>query len=325
MNILVIGGSGYVGYHLIRALKPYGHRISAIDLEQVPSLLNVSVSFYKGDFGDMQFMYDVLRRERVELVIHASGFSRIDESVALPMKYYSNNVIGNVFLLNTLLENNVKKIIYVSSAAVFGAQDKLPIVDNSSKNPISPLGHSQLLFEEMLESFRIAHGISYAVMRAPNLSGLSEGEHKHFIENLGVGLIPSIVECALGKREKIDIYGTSYATIDGTASRDYLHIDDFCEACLHAMPHLEVRRERQIFNVGLGKAISVKEVIECAQGVIGKPLAVENFPEREGDADRVYFDSFRTRTALDWHPKYEKLNDIIFSIWKNFELSKGSA
>jgi UDP-glucose 4-epimerase len=325
MNILVIGGSGYVGYHLIKALKPYGHRISAVDLEQVPSLLDVSVSFYKGDFGDMQFMYDILRKEHVELVIHAAGFSRIDEAVAVPMKYYSNNVIGNVFLLNTLLENNVKKIIYVSSAAVFGAQDKLPISDNSSKNPINPLGHSQLLFEEMLESFRIAYGVSYAIMRAPNLSGLSDGEHKHFVENLGAGLISAIVECALGKREKVDIYGTSYATIDGTASRDYLHIDDFCEACLRAMPHLEVRRERQVFNVGLGVAVSVKEVLECAQSVTGKTIAVEDFPEREGDVDRVYFDSFRTRTALDWRPKYETLKDIIFSIWKNFELSSGSA
>ncbi|MDR2436089.1 MAG: UDP-glucose 4-epimerase GalE [Puniceicoccales bacterium] len=325
MNILVIGGSGYVGYHLIKALKPYGHRISAVDLVQVPSLLDASISFYRGDYGDMQFMHDVLRKERIELAIHAAGFSRTDEAVSVPMKYYSNNVIGNVFLLNMLLGSNVKKIIYVSSAAVFGEQDKLPISDNSSKNPINPLGYSQLLFEEMLESLRIAHGISYAIMRAPNLSGLSDGEHKHFVENLGVGLIASIVECALGKRKKIDIYGTSYPTIDGTASRDYLHVDDFCEACLRVMPHLEVRREKQIFNVGLGKAISVKEVVECAQGVTGKTIAVEDFPEREGDAARIYFDSFRTRTALDWRPKYETLKDIIFSIWKNFKLSNGAA
>ncbi|MDR2720892.1 MAG: UDP-glucose 4-epimerase GalE [Puniceicoccales bacterium] len=325
MNILVIGGSGYVGYHLIKTLRPYGHRISTVDLVQVPSLLDVSVSFYRGNYGDMQFMHDVLRKERIELVIHAAGFSRIDEAVAIPMKYYLNNVVGNVFLLNVLLESNIKKIIYVSSAAVFGMQSKLPISDNSSKNPINPLGHSQLLFEEMLESFRIAHGISYAIMRASNLSGLSDGEHKHFIENLGVGLIASTVECALEKREKIDIYGTSYPTIDGTASRDYLHVDDFCEACLRVIPHLEVRREKQVFNVGLGKAISVKEVIEYVQNVTGKTIAVENFPEREGDVDRVYFDSFRTRTALDWRPKYETLKDIIFSVWKNFRLSNGDA
>jgi UDP-glucose 4-epimerase len=114
----------------------------------------------------------------------------------------------------------------VSSAAVFGAQDKLPISDNSSKNPINPLGHSQLLFEEMLYLFRIAHGISYAVMRTSNLSGLSDGEHKHFIENWGIGWIPSIMECPLGKHEQVNVYGTSCATIDGTASRDYLHITE---------------------------------------------------------------------------------------------------
>jgi UDP-glucose 4-epimerase len=322
MNVLVIGGSGYVGYHLIKALKRCGHRVSAIDSVQVPTLLDQSVSFYGGDFGDMRFMHDVLRKESIELAIHAAGFSRIDESVALPMKYYTNNIVGGIFLLNTLLEHNVKKIIHVSSAAVFGAQDKLPITDHSHRAPISPLGYAQLLFEEMLESFRLTHGISYAVMRASNLVGLSENEHKHFVENLGVGLIPALIEHALGKREKVGIYGTSYPTIDGTASRDYLHVDDFCEACLNVIPHLEIRRERQIFNVGFGKAFSVKEVIGCAEEVVGKQIVAEDFPEREGDVDRAYFDVFRTCTTLDWRPKYFSLKDMIFSIWRNFELSK---
>jgi UDP-glucose 4-epimerase len=325
MNVLVLGGSGYVGYHLIKALKRSGYRVSAVDLVQVPTLLDQSVAYYKGDFGDMKFMHDVLRNESVELLIQAAGFSRIDESIAMPMKYYTNNVVANVFLLNMLLDHNVKKIIHVSSAAVFGQQDKLPITDHSIGMPISPLGHAQLLFEEMLESFRLTHGISYAVMRASNLTGLSDSEHEHFVGNLGVGLIPSIVECALGKREKVGIYGTSYPTIDGTASRDYLHIDDFCEACLNVIPHLEVRRERQVFNVGFGKAFSVREVIGCAEEVIGKRIDTEEFPGREGDADRVYFDIFGTCTSLDWRPKYTSLKDIIFSIWENFELSNGQA
>ncbi|MDR0680027.1 MAG: UDP-glucose 4-epimerase GalE [Puniceicoccales bacterium] len=325
MNILVIGGSGYVGYHLVKALESRGHRISVIDLVQIPTLLDSSISFYEGDAGNIGFVSDVLRRESIEMVIHAAGLSRVDEAVAIPMRYYSNNVIGSVFLLNALLAHNVKKIIYVSSAAVFGAQEKLPITDATNRIPINPLGYSQLFFEEMLESLRLTYGISYAIMRAPNLAGLSEKEHKHFVENLGVGLIPSIIECALGKREKIDVYGTSYPTIDGTASRDYLHVDDFCDACLNVMSHLEVRCEKQIFNVGLGKAISVKEVISCAQEVMGKTIATEDFPEREGDPDRIYFDTFGTRTALDWHPKYETLKDIIFSIWRNFELSDKEA
>ncbi|MDR1255939.1 MAG: NAD-dependent epimerase/dehydratase family protein [Puniceicoccales bacterium] len=325
MNILVIGGSGYVGYHLVKALKSCGHRISVVDTVQVPSLLDYTISFYKGDSGNIGLMGDVLRKEHIEMVVCAGGFSRIDEAVATPMKYYSNNVVGGIFLLNTLLDHNVKKIIYISSASVFGAQDKLPITDYTTKAPINPLGYSQLFFEGMLESYRLTHGISYAIMRASNLAGLSTSEHKHFIENLGVGLIPSIIEFALGKREKIDIYGTSYPTIDGTASRDYLHVDDFCDACLRVMPHLEVRREKQIFNVGLGKAISVKEVIGCAQEIIGKTIEIEDFPEREGDADRLYFDAFRTRTTLDWRPKYETLKDIILSIWKNFELNAEKA
>jgi UDP-glucose 4-epimerase len=322
MNVLVLGGSGYVGYHLIKLLKRYGHRISAIDIAQIPGLLDQGIAYYNGDIGDMQLICDVLRKEHAELVIHAAGFSRIDESVAIPAKYYLNNVIGNIFMLNTMLEHNVKKIIYISSASVFGEQDKLPITEHSHKNPINPLGYTQLFFEEMLESFRLTHGISYAIMRASNLAGLSDGEHKHFIENLGVGLISSIIECAIGKREKIDIYGTTYPTIDGTASRDYLHIDDFCEACLNVMQHLEVRHEKQIFNVGLGKAVSVKEVLTCAEAITGKQIATEDFPGREGDADRSYFDTFKTRTTLDWRPKYESLKDIILSIWKNFELSK---
>jgi UDP-glucose 4-epimerase len=142
MNILAIRESGYVDYHLIQALKLYAHRISAVDLAQIPSLPDVSTSFYKGECGGMQFMHNVLPKERIGLAIHAAGFSHTDKAIAIPIKYYSNNVVGNVFLLNILLESNLKKITAVSSAAVFSEQDKLPISDNSSKNPINPLGHS---------------------------------------------------------------------------------------------------------------------------------------------------------------------------------------
>lgn len=322
MNILIIGGAGYIGYHLVNAIKKYGHRLSIVDKREDFGLFKGSASVHCGDFGDIRFMHNVLRKEHIELVVHAGGLSRVDESVALPMLYYSNNVVGNIFLMNALVEHNVKKIIYISSAAVFGEQEKLPITDYSFKCPISPLGHSQVLFESVLESFRVTHGISYAIMRAPNLVGLSEVENKYFTENLGAGLISLIIEYALGKRDIVNIYGTSYATIDGTATRDYLHVDDFCEACLKVMPHLEVRREKQIFNVGLGRAHSVREVIACAEEIIGKKIEISEFPEREGDPSRVYFDVFRTRTQLDWRPKYETLKDIIHSIWKNFELSQ---
>jgi UDP-glucose 4-epimerase len=183
MNILVIGGSGQVGSHLIKSLKPYGHRISAVDLVQILSLLDVSSSLYKRERGDMRFMHDVVRKERIELAVHAAGFLRTNEAIVIPMKYYSNNITGNVCLLNVLFESNVKKTIYVPSAAVFSEQDKLPISDHSSKNPINPLGYSQLLLGEIWESLRMEHEISYTSMRALNLSGLSDGEHKHFMEN----------------------------------------------------------------------------------------------------------------------------------------------
>lgn len=321
MNILIIGGNGYVGRHLAVCVKKYGHRVSIVDNREVRELPRSGYSIHVGDFGDIRFVDDVLRKEHVELVIHAGGLSRIDESVAVPMAYYSNNVVGNVFLMNALLSNNVKKFVYISSAAVFGEQDKLPITKFAQHNPISPLGYSQVFFESMLESFRLTHGISYAVMRAPNLAGLSEKEEQYFIENLGIGLIPAIMEYGLGKRDHVDIYGTSYGTIDGTGMRDYLHIGDFCEACMSVLPHLEVRRERQVFNVGLGKGYSVKEVLACAEEIIGKSIATEAFPEREGDPARAYYDAFPVRTALDWRPKYESLKDIINSIWEKIKLS----
>ncbi len=321
MNILIIGGNGYVGRHLAVKLKKYGHRISIVDKNDVNDLSSSGFSVNIGDFGDMQFMSKVLRQEHPELVIHAGGLSRIDESIAIPMAYYSNNVVGNVFLINMLLSFNIKKYIFVSSAAVFGEQDKLPVNKLSLRNPISPLGDSQVFVENMLEAFRLTHGISYAIMRAPNLAGLSEKEDNYFINTLGVGLIPSIMEYALGKREFVDVYGISYGTIDGTSARDYLHVDDFCEACLNVMPHLEVRREKQIFNVGLGRAHSVREVLTCAEKVIGKQIETKIFPEREGDPSRIYYDSFSVRTVLDWRPKYETLESIINSIWEKIKLS----
>ncbi len=321
MNILVVGGNGYVGRHLATLLKKYGHRISIVDKRTVRELPTIGYSTHIGDFGDIKFMNDVLKKEHVELVVLAGGFSRVDESVAMPMAYYSNNVIGNIFLMNILLENGVKKFIYVSSSAVFGEQDKLPVTKFSIRNPLSPLGHSQVFFESMLESFRLTYGISYAIMRAPNLAGLSENEEKYFIENLGVGLIPEIMQYALGKRDKVDIYGTSYGTIDGTASRDYLHVDDFCEACLNVMPHLEVRKEKQIFNLGLGRLYSVREVLACSEEIIGRTIITEDFPEREGDPSRIYCDTFSARTTLNWVPKYEALKDIINSVWEKIKLS----
>lgn len=321
MNILIIGGNGYIGRHLAVRLKGYGHRISIVDNNDVPQLPTTGYSINIGDFGVVGFMNEVLKNERAELVIHAGGLSDVSDSMAAPMMYYTNNVVGNVFLIDTLISNNVKKVVYISSAAVFGEQEKLPITKTSLRNPISTLGHTQMLVESMLESFRLSHNISYAIVRAPNLAGLSENEDPYFVENFGTGLIPAIMECALGWRDHLDIYGTTYGTIDGTAERDYLHIDDFCDACVNVLPHLEVRREKQIFNVGLGKAHSVKEVIACAEEVIGKKIKTTDLLAREGDPSRIYYDVFEACAALDWRPKYGSLKDIIVSIWEKIKLS----
>jgi UDP-glucose 4-epimerase len=222
-----------------------------------------------------------------------------------------NNAVGNIFLLDILLKKSIGKFIYVSSASVFGEVDKMPITERTARTPISPLGNAQLFVENTLEALRLSHGLTYAIVRASNIIGLSENESEYFVKNMGVGLIPNVMNQIMGRLDAVQIFGMSYDTIDHTAERDYIHVDDFCSACAGVIPKLAVRGEGMAYNVGSGRKYSVREVIETAEEIFGVKINATDHPSREGDPSRSYFDIGAARNDLDWSPKYESLDQIL--------------
>jgi UDP-glucose 4-epimerase len=313
MNVLVLGAAGFIGSHLIRKLVADGHRVSAVDVNGALAKRTITknVPFYCRNFGIRDPMIDVLKRENAELVVQCAGTSVIPDSVSDPTTCYATNAIGNTFLLDLLVSESVKKIIYLSSAAVFGEVDKMPITDNTVRQPINSLGNAQLFVENALESYRISHGLTYAIIRASNVTGMSEVENDHFVKNLGEGLIPTILRQITGQIGAVDVFGTNYHTVDGTAERDYIHVDDLCNACACVIPKMWEKGYGMAFNVGSGRKYSVREVISIAESIFGVKVSTEDRPRRTGDASRAYFDIYHTRNVLEWAPKYDSM-ELIF-------------
>jgi UDP-glucose 4-epimerase len=320
MNILVIGAAGFMGSHLVKKLRALGHRVSAVDVNATAAgkTLDKEIPFHCHDFGTQFAMADVLRKENVEVVVQCAGDSLVDQSVLYPMRSYSNGVMGNIFLMDVILRSSVRKFVYVSSAAVYGEAERMPITDHTVRVPISPLGEAQLFVERMLESLHVAKGLSYAIVRASNIAGLGEIERDYFVQNIGHGLIPSIIGQILGKTDVVNVFGTNHDTVDGTAERDYVHIDDFCDACATVAAKPAAGGEGICYNVGSGKKYSVKEVVAAAEKIFGVKIATADFPQRVGDPSRAYFDTTRTRNELNWSPKYGTMELILGTMFPHY-------
>jgi UDP-glucose 4-epimerase len=217
-----------------------------------------------------------------------------------------------------MAKESIGKFIYVSSPAVFGDADRMPITSTTAKAPISPLGNSQLFVENALESYRVAHGLTYAIVRASNVTGMSEVENDHFVQNLGPGLIAEILRQIIGQIDAVTIFGTTYDTVDSTAERDYMHVDDLCTACANVIPKLSVRGDGMEFNVGSGRKYSVREVIAAMGNTFGVRVETDEWQPRPGDPARAYFDINHARNALEWAPKYDSLELILKTMFPYF-------
>jgi UDP-glucose 4-epimerase len=316
MNVLVIGAAGFIGAHLVKKLKAQGYRVAGLDVDGQKGklVLGNSVPFHCCDFGAQVGIKNILRSENVEVVILSAERCSTAESVQDPIRCFTNNVLGIVFLLDTLLRNSITKFVYVSSANVFGDAEKMPIDEHTVRAPINPIGISQLFVENMLESLKEARGLTYAIARAPEVVGMSEIENEYFVENLGDGLVSDILSYVIGRNDTVNICGTSYDTIDGTAERDFLHVDDFCGACVNILPKLMVRGEGMRYNVGSGKKYSAREVVAVAEKVFGVSIKTTDIPAKPGEPARAYFDIHGARNDLDWSPKYDSLEQILKTI-----------
>lgn len=311
--VLVVGGAGYIGSVTNSILVDNGYTTIVFDnLEKGHrQAVHPKSKFIQGDLRDQDLVQSVFADHDMQAVMHFGAYSLVGESMTDPDKYFSNNVEGGHVLLNAMRDHKVSRIVFSSTAAVYGNPTEVPILEDVNKVPINPYGRSKLAFEYMLKSYEEAYGIHYAVLRYFNAAGATEafGED-HTPET---HLIPLTLQVALGKREKISIFGTDYDTPDGSCLRDYIHVCDLAEA--HRLALEYIRKESVTCNLGNGLGFSVREVIDTCRAVTGHPIPAEESPRRPGDPARLTASSDRARQILDWKPQYPDLRQIVESAW----------
>jgi len=316
MTLLVVGGGGYIGSHMLKKLHAHGHE--TLTLDNLSTGFRDAVrygDFIQGDLADRDGLKRLFRETRISGVFHFASSIQVGESIRKPGEYYRNNVVNTLNLLDAMLEFDVDKIIFSSTAAVYGNPVHVPIDEDHPILPISPYGKSKAMVESMLEDYHRAYGLRSVCLRYFNAAGADpEGElgERHDPET---HLIPIVLQAASGRRESITVYGRDYATADGTCIRDYVHIDDLCAAHLLAWHHLHSGGAPEVFNLGSGQGCSVKEVIDAARRVTGKSFAVLEGVRREGDPDVLVAAPGKACAQLGWKPQRTDINHIIADAW----------
>src|SRR5919106_1527479 len=315
MRVLVTGGAGYIGSVVTEQLIGDGHTVVVYDnlAKGHAQAIVAGAEFVEGDLAEADRLKKTLYEHRLEAVIHMAASSLVGESVVEPAKYYDNNVVCGLVLLNAMLACGVKKIVFSSTAAVYGEPEEQPIAESAPTNPTNPYGEAKLAFERAMHWYEGAYGLRYASLRYFNAAGATEkcGED-HDPET---HLIPITLQAAAGKRKVVEIYGNDYPTADGTCIRDYIHVVDLARAHILA---LDVLSERSaIYNLGCGgDGYSVRDVIETARRVTGKEIPVRMGPRRGGDPAVLIASSDKIKKELGWQPQFQDLGMIIESAWR---------
>ncbi len=326
MNILVVGGAGYVGSHAARLLDQSGHRVWVYDnLSVGHRLAALPGKLIEGDLLDGPRLRSVFQENRIEAVMHFAAFALVGESVTDPAKYYHNNVVGSLTLLDAMIATGVERIVFSSTAATYGEPETMPITEDVPQQPINPYGFTKLVIEHSLADYAHAYGIAYAAFRYFNAAGASPAGELGEDHDPETHLIPIVLQVALGQRQQITIFGDDYPTPDGTCVRDYIHVDDLGRAHVRALDHLQPEkgqpekdgaREGIQLNLGTGRGASVMEVIEAARRVTGHPIPVVVGERRPGDPPELVADSSRARAQLGWQPEYTDIESIVETAWR---------
>lgn len=313
MRILVTGGAGYIGSTVSNLLVSSGFKTEVLDNLSNGHLQAISpgAHFHKGNVGDQELLDRIL--PGVDAVMHFAASIEVGHSMQQPIEHFQNNTANTIGLLSAMLRHGVKKLVFSSTAALYGSSALVPIVESSPLCPTSPYGESKLMVEKALSWLNLQNGFSYASLRYFNAAGGStdRGED-HRPET---HLIPIVLEVARGKRPYLEIFGTDYPTIDGTAVRDYVHVEDLASAHLLALRALE-GRDKLIYNLGNGQGFSVLQVVEAARRVVGHPIPILKGARRQGDPAKLVASSEAIRSELGWKPRYAELEEIIESAWK---------
>lgn len=315
MRVLVTGGAGYIGSVVTEELVRDGHEAVVFDslYKGHRAAVVAGAKFVEGDLMDAEALRRALRENRIEAVIHMAADSLVGESVEKPAKYYRNNVIAGLALLDAMLEEKVRRIVFSSTAAVYGEPRKQPIEENDATNPTNPYGQTKLAFEQALRWYDRAYGLRYASLRYFNAAGASL--HCGESHDPETHLIPIVLQAAAGLRPHVEVYGDDYPTHDGTCVRDYIHVIDLARAHILALSVLD--ESSRIYNLGCGgKGYSVREVIETAREVTGRDIEVRRGARRAGDPAVLIASSEKIRRELGWQPAMQDLRVIIESAWK---------
>jgi UDP-glucose 4-epimerase len=313
MSILVTGGAGYIGSHMVHALVDAGERVVVLD--------NLSTGFRRavaegatlvvGDTGDQALVSRLIAEHGIEAIIHFAASIVVPESVAQPLKYYRNNTANTRSMIECAVTGGVRHFIFSSTAAVYGNPARVPVGEDDPTAPMSPYGSSKLMTETMLRDAGAAHGLGHVILRYFNVAGADPQMRTGQSTRDATHLIKVAVETALGQRAKIDVYGTDYPTRDGTCVRDYIHVTDLVAAHADALRHLRAGGAPATFNCGYGRGFSVLEVIDTVKQVSGTDFRVDLAPRRPGDPAEIVAASDRIRERLGWQPRYDDLGVIV--------------
>ena len=318
-TILVTGGAGYIGSHSVKALIGAGYEVIVLDnlvyghRELVEEVLKVELIV--GDISDRPLLDKLFASRNIAAVMHFSAYAYVGESVTDPAKYYRNNVVGTLTLLEAMIAASIKQFVFSSTCATYGVPHTVPITEDHPQNPINPYGATKLMVERILQDFDVAYGLKSVYFRYFNAAGADPTGLLGEDHNPETHLLPLVLMTALGKRDSVAIFGTDYPTPDGTCIRDYIHVTDLADAHILGLEYLLKGGDTSVFNLGNGQGFSVKEAIDTARVVTGREIKVVMSDRRPGDPPILVGSSDKARNILGWEPKYPALIKILTHAW----------
>ncbi|NLZ36434.1 MAG: UDP-glucose 4-epimerase GalE [Clostridiales bacterium] len=316
MKILITGGAGYIGSHCAEIFNEKGYEVIVVDnLSKGHEAAVGNAKFYKGNVGDEAFMDKVLGENKPDAVIHFAAYSLVGESMQKPYEYYKNNVCESMNLFHSLVRHDIKNVVFSSTAATYGQPEDGLITEETPNAPINTYGETKLAIEKMLKWYNNAYGLNFIALRYFNVAGAHPNGHIGEDHRPETHLIPIVLQCAQGKRERMKIFGGDYPTKDGTCVRDYIHVYDLIDAHELALKHMQKTGECGVYNLGTGGGYSNLEIVETARKVTGAPIPTDIIDRRPGDPPTLVASSENAERILGWKRRYG-IEDIISHAWK---------
>lgn len=321
-TILIAGGAGYIGSHTVKYLLKNNYNVVVVDnLVYGHKEAVLTPNFEQIDLGDKPAVDRVFKKYKIDAVIHFAAYTYVGESVTNPQKYYWNNVVNTLNLLDAMIENNVKNIVFSSTCATYGNPEYTPLDEKHQQKPINPYGKTKFMMEQIMADYETAYGLKYAALRYFNAAGADKDGELGELHNPETHLIPLVLKAIKGEIENITVFGTDYDTPDGTCIRDYIHVEDLADAHMKALEKLFETQKSYCLNLGTGIGTSVKEIIQASESITGKKVPVVYGQRRAGDPAILYASNKMAKEVLNWNPKYTDIKEIIKTAWA-WELNK---